>query len=209
MKESIAFERHQRIRLAIVGHEEVAADVLEAGPDRLSVRLTEPAVWLEAHHLSAGIELAFWNGSVRHQSEPVPVIDYDLDAGRLDLAPPRELRVVQRRSTFREPVELPVKLSPAHGEPDTVDLEGITRDLSGSGMCLEATSDLPIAVDDELQVELEIGGRRVRARGRVCWAEPVERGTRLGLAFTRIAEKEQDSVYGYLFDLQRSRLRAS
>lgn len=212
MRQAISFEQSQRLRLGLSGHDrEIAVDVVAVRDQALWVHLAEPAIWLNDHHLESGVNLAFWQQGARHIAEGVAVEAFDLDRGRIQLRRPTRTKVVQRRKTFRETVEIPVRLMPADAPPETADLsarEAITQDLGGGGLCLQ-TEGGGFAVDDEIQLEIALPEQRVRARGRVCWASPGEGGeTRLGVAFTRIAEREQDTVYGFLFELQRARMRA-
>lgn len=210
MTDRIIFERHQRLRLRLRGHDrEIAVDVTAVTPDDVWVRLAEPAIWLEDHHIESGMDLSFWSRGARHLVENAKVITFDLDRGRIQLARPDETTVVQRRKTFRETVEVPVRL--ISSDEETADLSGTTSDLGGGGLCVQASEQASITIDDELQLELRLPQHTVRARGRVRWLAPGEEdGTvKVGLAFTRIGEREQDWVYGFLFDLQRNRLRAS
>jgi hypothetical protein len=214
MREPIPFERNQRLRLGFRGHErEVAVDVIAVHDESLWVDLAEPALWLEDRHLEGGTQLAFWRRGERHVAEAVVVDAFDLDRGRLQLRRPATSKVVQRRKTFRETVEVPVRLAPVDEGPETADMtprEARTQDIGGGGLCIQTAETTGLGVDDELQLELALPMRRVRARGKVRWARRGDDGlTRFGVAFTRIAEREQDTVYGFLFDLQRSRLRAS
>lgn len=214
MIEAIAFERRQRLRLRPSGHDrEIAVDVVAVQGDALWVQLGEPALWLEDHHLEGGVELAFWKDGTRHVAESVSVLAFDLDRGRIHLRRPPRTVVVQRRKTFREAVEVPVRVAPVHKKDDVSHApvhEVITQDVGGGGLCLRCPGTLGLSINDEVQLELALPRQQVRARGRVRWAREDEDGrVRLGLAFTRITEREQDFVYGFLFDVQRSRLRAT
>mgnify|MGYP006287714471 CR=1 FL=1 len=208
MSESQAFERKQRLRLRFPAHDrELAVDVTAVNEDSLWIMLAEPALWMEDHHVESGVELSFWRDGARHVAEDVEVLAYDLDRGRIHVAQPETTRVAQRRRTFRETVELPVHIRAVDGRAAE---ETVTQDLGGGGLCVSATQDLSLGIDDEVQVELQLPERFVSARGRIRWAVPTAGGrVKLGLAFTRIGEREQDWVYGFLFNLQRSRLRAS
>lgn len=214
MSEPVPFERKQRLRLRPSGHErDVAIEVVEVRPNALWSKLAEPTLWLEDHHLESGVDLAFWRQGARHVARAVQVLAFDLDRGRLHLARPLTTDVVQRRRTFRELVEVPVRLVPVDLAPETVDLSGhklTTQDIGGGGVCLTSPADVTLGVDAEVKLELDLPDRRIRARGRVRWSAKGQDGTtKVGVAFTRISEREQDFVYGFLFDLQRNRVRAS
>lgn len=214
MREPVSFERKQRLRLRPQGRDqELVVEVLGQKGNALCLRLDEPALWLEDHHLEGGVELAFWRDGARHIAEKVPLMAFDLDRGLLNVERPRQTRVVQRRQTFRESVEVPVRFAPADQLPETQDLgveDAVTQDLGGGGLCIQSLAPLTVDVDDELQLELQLPTRKVRARGRVRWSACEKSGSsRIGVAFTRITEREQDLVYGYLFEVQRNRLRSS
>lgn len=208
----IAFDRGQRLRLRLRSHDrELGVEVSEHSESSLWLQLNEPAIWLDDRLLEGGVDLSFWRAGVRHLAEDLPVLTFDLDRGRIQVERPLSTNVVQRRRTFREMVEVPVRLARADAEPDTLDLSperGITQDLGGGGLCLQTEGTMPVTVNEEVQIELELPEHAVRARGRVRWAIQGSDGTtKIGVAFTRIAEREQDRVYGFLFDLQRHRLR--
>lgn len=205
------FERKQRVRLRMRSYDrEAAAEVSAATEDTVWVKLSEPHLWLDDRHLEGGIDLSFWRNGHRHVAQEVGVITYDLDRGRIQLKRPRSFEIIQRRKTFRETVEVPVRWVRADLPEETLDLqpgEAVTEDLGGGGLCISGDA-MSVGVNEELQLEIELPDRTVRARGRVRWAgEGPDGKTRMGLAFTRIGEREQDLVYGFLFDLQRSRLR--
>lgn len=210
----VPFERNQRLRLRPRGLDrEIPADVLVVHAETLWLGLPGPNLGLEDHHLWPGVDLSFWRDGARHVAKSTTVLAFDLDAGRLHLERPRATTITQRRRTFRETVEIPVQIAPVEKGPNTADLrpqEVITQDLGGGGLCLQSKAPLNLCIDDEIQLELDLPGQTVKARGRVRWSELVDNGmSRVGVAFTRISEREQDTVYGFLFNLQRNRLRAS
>lgn len=213
MSDAVPFQRNQRIRLRPRGHDqEVVAEVIEARASAIWAQLLDAAPWLEDHHLEGGIELAFWHHGSRHLAPHVRVRAFDLDRGRIHLERPSRTQVVQRRQTFREIVQIPARLLPADQPPETRDLEGrsvTTQDIGGGGVCLHVEGESGYAINDEILLELNLPRSPVRARGRIRWARKDEAGmTKLGVAFTRISQREKDQVYGFLFDVQRNRLRA-
>lgn len=214
MSDPVPFERKQRVRLRPSGYEQdLVIEIVDVRPNALWSKLVEPTMWLEDHHLEGGVDLAFWRHGSRHVARSVSVLAFDLDRGRLHLARPTQTDVVQRRRTFREPVEVPVRLTAVDEAPETADLgsaELTTQDIGGGGICLQSEREVPLRVNDEVKLELALPERRIRARGRVRWSRRGEDGLiKVGVAFTRISEREQDFVYGFLFDLQRTRVRAS
>ncbi|MEL6183516.1 MAG: PilZ domain-containing protein [Myxococcota bacterium] len=213
MSDAVPFQRNQRIRLRPRGHDqEVAAEVIDARASALWTQLLDAAPWLEDHHLEGGVELAFWQHGSRHLAPHARVLAFDLDRGRIHLERPTRTQIVQRRQTFRESVQISARLLPADQPPETRDLVGrevTTQDIGGGGVCLQIPGQTGYAIDDELLIELSLPQSSVRARGKVRWSKQDEDGlTKLGVAFTRISQREKDLVYGFLFDVQRHRLRA-
>lgn len=221
---AVLFESKQRLRISLPNIEvAIAADVQSTDGRSVWIRLREPLIGLEPRHLAKGVQLSFWRTGGWHIAERVRVLTFDLDQGMLQLERPDKTTIIQRRRTFRENIELPVQVSTLTGNaslpvtvnidsaPETIDIsqrKASTMDLSGGGMCLQTSSDTVLDVNQEIRLELDLPTQRVRARGRVRWAQTEEDGHhRYGIAFTRIAEREQDLVFGFLFDLQRSRLR--
>ncbi|MBX2811979.1 MAG: PilZ domain-containing protein [Myxococcales bacterium] len=220
MGQATLFEAHQRVRISLLPMDTtISAEVVGFDRAGMHIRLREPLVGLEPHHLDGGVRVSFWRDGSWHVADPVEVLGFNLDTGTVRVSKPKRTFAVQRRKTFREAVEVPVHLAvvgnlfpPAEIGHETVDLaaqSGATQDIGGDGVCLQCTGPAP-HVDQEVRLELELPNNRIQARGKVRWSASDDTGQgRCGVMFTRISEREQDLVYGFLFDLQRNRLRKS
>jgi hypothetical protein len=75
----------------------------------------------------------------------------------------------ERRRYARMPADEPANLSVAGqraGEPAPA-VSGRLRDISESGMFIETS--MAVRKEQELQIEVRLGGNEVRVRGRVVW----------------------------------------
>jgi len=95
-----------------------------------------------------------------------------------------------RRRHYRQRVQnlAYVRLDQANG--------GIIRDLSESGIAIQAVA--PLRVNQEVSVRFELLNPRTRveARGRVAWADPLGQA---GMEFLDIAERSRRSLKDWIF----------
>ena len=211
MDETVPFEKNQRLRLSILNfNRSLVAHIRSASTNNLWLQLAEPSLGLEPHHLEQDVQVSFWRDGSLHNSE-VNVLATYLDSGEIQVTRPKRTKIMQRRQTFREIVSVPVTVTSAIADPETMDLEAqkvTTQDLGGGGLCVQASESMNMRVNEEIQLEIQLPEHHVKARGCVRWCDQTQDGRILyGIAFTRIAEREQDFVYGFLFNLQRNRLR--
>lgn len=89
-------------------------------------------------------------------------------------------------------------------------ISAITKNISGSGLCL--VTDIDIPKDSMIRVELELSDyKKISAECRVIRNIKLydDKGKRyeLGLCFTKITKKNQDSLIRYIYKQQRERLK--
>lgn len=104
-----------------------------------------------------------------------------------------ELLVVEprpRRRHYRQKVQnlAYVRLDQANG--------GIIRDLSESGIAIQAVAPLRVNQEVSLRFELLNPRARVEARGRVAWADPLGQA---GMEFLDIAERSRHMLKDWIF----------
>ncbi|MGE5614738.1 MAG: flagellar brake protein [Bacillota bacterium] len=85
-----------------------------------------------------------------------------------------------------------------------------TKNISGSGMCLVTDADIP--KDSTIKVELELSGlRTISAECKVLrnikFFDDKGKRYELGLCFTKITKKDQESLVKYIYMQQRERLK--
>ncbi len=211
MPDLVRFERHQRMHVLFPDlGTKLSVEITEVEPRQMMVKLIEEASWLEENHLRNLVDLRFWARGTLYECDQVKILSHQFPRGQFTLARPMKKKELMRRQTFRETVQVPITMHLDEGNT-TVDLNGpqvaVTQDLSGGGCCVETPMDLALHIDDEFELELNLPQRKVKARAQVRWAKAQEeQGTRkVGLAFTQIDERERDTVFGFLFELQRSR----
>lgn len=95
-----------------------------------------------------------------------------------------------RRRHYRQKVQnlAYVRLDQANG--------GIIRDLSESGIAIQAVAPLRVNQEVSLRFELLNPRARVEARGRVAWADPLGQA---GMEFLDIAERSQHLLKDWIF----------
>ncbi len=95
-----------------------------------------------------------------------------------------------RRRYYRQKVQnlAYVRLDQANG--------GIIRDLSESGIAIQAVAPLRVNQEVSLRFELLNPRARVEARGRVAWADPLGQA---GMEFLDIAERSRHMLKDWIF----------
>jgi hypothetical protein len=108
-------------------------------------------------------------------------------------SPSSDVLVVEprpRRRHYRQKVQnlAYVRLDQANG--------GIIRDLSESGIAIQAVAPLRVNQEVSLRFELLNPRARVEARGRVAWADPLGQA---GLEFLDVAERPRHLLKDWIF----------
>lgn len=116
---------------------------------------------------------------------------------------------IQRRMNYRLDIVLDVLIClPDQIEKDPI--KAYTKNISGSGLCIVSEIDIPqnaeIKVELSLTPDLSIG-----AKCAVLRNIPVElrksKGYELGVSFTEISMKSQDTLIKFIFDRQRMMIK--
>lgn len=147
----------------------------------------------------------------------------------LIVEPVSGIEKMQRRTHFRLSIALKALIFPAAGEElygvrdeDSVKSPGaevftmqkpvtaITKNISGSGLCLVTDIDIPknslTAVELELPDYMTVSAECKVLRNIKFYDDKGKR-YELGLCFTKIAKKDQDSLIRYIYRQQREQLK--
>lgn len=130
----------------------------------------------------------------------------------------REMQVIQRRRSVRVPLLLTVRWRRAgetadgnKNRPASSDdewREGTMLNFGGTGMCM--ITDEPLAIDERLELQVPFPQGQERLFGRVVnqmTAGDPDMGElmrpRYGIEFLDVDLRQQDRLYGYVFQRQR------
>lgn len=117
------------------------------------------------------------------------------------VALPPETRFVQRRADVRVSVSVPVTLRPDESEGW---LEGVTRDVSGSGLLFAGRCDLAVGATADLR--LTTGSEQPPIEGRARVMRITDDGCR-GMAFTDLDATQRRRLVRFVFECERAALQ--
>ncbi len=127
---------------------------------------------------------------------------------------PRRIETLQRRQFFRESAVVQT-LCASTGE-GPAQFEGLTRNLSGGGVCLRTRDVKAVSAmiaDGSLSspfwLELRLPSESLRAVAQVVWCQVSEDGKTADLAFefVDLQDGDRERLIRYLFVLQREAIR--
>lgn len=134
----------------------------------------------------------WWCRVFAREEGPVPLIW---------LAEPWHAQELQRRQHVRLEVSVPAVVRVA-GQAGV--FAGRTSDLSAGGCAL--VTGAPLEPGTEVELELELPERRLRAQGRILRrVEPVDEWVRYAVEFTGIDARDQEAIYAFIFHEMRQR----
>lgn len=123
-----------------------------------------------------------------------------------------ELVKMQRRTHYRLDYMADILIRPAGKDSNNDNqaaIKAFTKNISGSGVCVIAGVDIPKNL--EVDIELSLTGNIIIAKCIVVRNTRFEvkktKNYELGLHFTDISQKDQDSLIKYIFEQQRLQLK--
>lgn len=145
------------------------------------------------------------------QEEPVALLTLQRPSNE-------HIQIIQRRRSVRVPLLLTVRWRRVPGEDDGVKipvgdgdgewLEGTMLNFGGTGMCM--ITDEPLAVDERLELEVPFPQGHEQLLGRVVNQMTPSKPDigdivrpRYGIEFLEMDLRQQDRLYGYVFERQR------
>lgn len=126
----------------------------------------------------------------------------------LVIEPVTEIEQIQRRMNFRLDILLDavVMFPDAGNEP----FKAITKNISGSGLCLICDSDFQkntsVLVELRLTDNIAIKTKCLILRSNTAESRKGKK-YEIGMCYTEIAKKDQDTLIKFIFDQQRLRLK--
>lgn len=121
------------------------------------------------------------------------------------IEPEGEIEKIQRRMNYRLDIVLDVLMwLPGNDNKNTV--KAYTKNISGSGLCV--ISEVEIPRKTEIKLELELSAEvSISAKCLILRVTPTElrkrKGFELGMHFTEISQKSQDTLIKFIFHQQR------
>jgi len=126
----------------------------------------------------------------------------------LDISVESEIVKIQRRQYFRFECSIPIRfgLIPMEESHEASLLKGITRDISGGGLCLLSEDKQPFG--GLLECELELGdSRKVSFTGRIVRVNKYEFSQKykysIGILYEKIENREREAIIKFIFEEQR------
>ena len=131
----------------------------------------------------------------------------------LIIQPQGELIRIQRRNHFRMD-HMANALVWVNGKDDKEDrksaVKAVTKNISGSGMCIVTEIDIPksteISIEFDLSECIKVSAKCVVIRNHTFEVKN-SKSYELGLHFTRLSQKDQDNIIRYIFEQQRVKLK--
>ncbi|MBF8983075.1 PilZ domain-containing protein [Lutibacter sp. B2] len=116
-----------------------------------------------------------------------------------------EMFKIQRRNFFRLEAMLnaAVKKVDEHGNIELT-IQGLTKDISGGGLCLIIKE--PLKIGENVEVMLKTGEKNISVRGAVLRCvkyQEFDYKFELGITFKDIDEKMREEIISYIFEHQR------
>lgn len=131
----------------------------------------------------------------------------------LIVQPESELVKIQRRTHYRLDCLADVLVWLGEKDPNAdsnAAFKAFTKNISGSGVCIVTEADIPKGSKVEIELSL-VGSVRVIAKCIVIRNTRFEvkksKSYEIGLHFTDISQKDQDSLIKYIFEQQRVYLK--
>ena len=141
--------------------------------------------------------------------------DYKDNVAVLYLQTDAEMEKIQRRKHYRLDCFVTAEYSifienTDENEANTQSKKAITKNISGSGVCIVVRENIPKGT--KIEVTMFLGSNtKVKALCVVMRNNPVEikdiKNYELGLHFLQISPKDQDSLIRYIFEQQRVLLK--
>lgn len=120
------------------------------------------------------------------------------------------LEKTQRRTHYRLDCMIDTVLMLLDKDGNQTNTKALTKNISGSGLCLLTEVNIPIRTDVCMELTMP-DGTSIPARGRVIRNTEIEIKKvikyELGLHFIEIAKKDQDYIIRYIFQQQRLLLK--
>lgn len=193
----------------------VDAEVIEAG-ECPRLRIHSVVAGLHEPHFTGGVDISTFYSGERYVLDGVEVESFDRDRRILTLIGPVNLRHVRRRTNYREPVQLPVRIGRFRGsslaqaaqQPIADGIDGVSLDIGGGGLSAESTEAIPVYAGQNALLEIDVDGFKVMAVARTAWSRTRNDGVNeVGFAFLQVDDQGHDRLYRYLYELQRRRMR--
>lgn len=191
----------------------VEAEVIDAS-ETPRLRIHSVIAGLREEHFREGVDLETVQLAETYTLERVEVERFDPDRRMLVLRGPIVMRHVRRRTNYREPARLEVRVSRMRGsrlsaespEPSE-STRARTVDVGGGGVAVEAAEPFPVRAGQNARLDIEVDGEDVVAIARTAWVRPKGDGYEAGFAFVQVEGRAHDRLYRFLYNLQRSRMR--
>jgi c-di-GMP-binding flagellar brake protein YcgR len=121
------------------------------------------------------------------------------------IEPEGEIEKIQRRKNYRLDIVLDV-LMWLPGIDKTEPVKAYTKNISGSGLCVISETEIP--KNTEIKLELDLSADiQINTKCLVLTVSPAQlrkgKGFKLGMHFTEITQKSQDTLIKFIFHQQR------
>jgi len=175
----------------------ISAPIYEARlvyiPDDMTIRLT----FIHSKHGLLGF-------TARVKSK-----EYRGKVAVLLIEPVGEIDKIQRRMNYRLPIVLDVLMwLPDNDNPNQI--KAYTKNISGSGLCVISDTEIPNKIEVKLELKLP-DGMVISAKCLILRVTPTElkrrKGYELGMHFTEISKKSQETLIKFIFNQQRLMLQ--
>ena len=174
-------------------------------------KIFENEVWLNllkpsADNFQEGETVQFQNlEDGKTYTGETQIMQISPDGNNMAIAVPEKLSELQRRSSLRLQMEIPISYALMGGEEEAEPIQGKTRDLSIGGLRFD--SSVPLEVGNELQITLDLTpSLQVDAGIKVISAEQIESNgevlTTVGSQFVELALDDQIKVLQFLIDAE-------
>ena len=140
---------------------------------------------------------SFSSRIVKRITEPIPTfyIEY-----------PQKIKKIQRRQYVRVPVVQELSYRIVEEEELSEEKKGFMKDLSGGGLLMAASEDLP--PQTKIKIKTIIGATEMELPGITLRSTKDNDSTYLiSVKFTDISERTRDRIIKYIFDIQREMRR--